>query len=93
MKFLIELVVSLGFGGLAWVMLLVSDWLLRDRPPRLVLHLESRPPSVYTVNTIAPKTDSARPFELSERLRVLARRIFSFVQSDKHLPRSHHRMD
>jgi hypothetical protein len=29
--------ISVGFGALAWIMLMISDWLLADKPARPVI--------------------------------------------------------
>ncbi len=39
----IVLVASVGLGGVTWVMLMFSDWLLRDDQERLPVKAASRP--------------------------------------------------
>jgi hypothetical protein len=35
MNHLLLFTISVGFGALAWIMLVISDWLLGDKPARL----------------------------------------------------------
>jgi hypothetical protein len=37
-------VISVGFGSLAWMMLVLSDWLLGDKPARPAAHRIYLPP-------------------------------------------------